>query len=52
LKGDDPNFSINYRGINNIEYIEIKMEPDVVEAFMALVPNLGQPAQQRGQQRH
>jgi hypothetical protein len=38
MKFDDPNFSINYRSINNVEYIEIDTEPDLVEPFAPLMP--------------
>jgi hypothetical protein len=39
LKLDDPNFSINYRKINDIAYIEIDDEPDTLEAFMPIFPS-------------
>lgn len=38
LKSDNPNFSINYRSINNVEYIEIDTEPDLIEPFAPLIP--------------
>lgn len=41
LKLDDPNFSINYRKINAIAYIEIDNEPDTVEEFMPIFPSYG-----------
>mmetsp|Transcript_7616 Transcript_7616/g.12820 ORF Transcript_7616/g.12820 Transcript_7616/m.12820 type:complete len:654 (+) Transcript_7616:383-2344(+) len=39
LKLDDPNFSINYRKINDIAYIEIDDEPDVLEEFSPIFPS-------------
>jgi hypothetical protein len=38
LKPDNPNFSLNYRSINNVEYIEIETEPDLVQPFAPLMP--------------
>ncbi|CAE7530107.1 unnamed protein product, partial [Symbiodinium microadriaticum] len=40
MKTDDPNFSINYRSINHVQYIEIRTEPDTVAPFVPLVPLL------------
>ena len=39
LKLNDPNFSINYRNINNVAYIEIDNEPDTIEEFMPIFPS-------------
>ena len=39
LKLDDPNFSINYRKINDIAYIEIDNEPDTLEEFSPIFPS-------------
>jgi hypothetical protein len=38
LQHDNPNFSINYRSINHVEYIEIETEPDLIEPFAPLMP--------------
>ena len=39
LKIDDPNFSINYRKINDIAYIEIDNEPDTTQDFTPIFPS-------------
>lgn len=44
MKVDDPNFSINYRSINHVEYIEIRTEPDATAPFVPLVPMLANMA--------
>lgn len=39
IKCDDPNFSINYRQINDVAFIEIVGEPDTVEPFPPIFPS-------------
>jgi tetratricopeptide (TPR) repeat protein len=36
---DDPNFSVNYKSIARLEYMQIDSEPDIVLLFPPLLPN-------------
>ena len=37
LRPHDPNFSVDYKHVNNIEYIVVRTEPDVVEPFLPIL---------------
>lgn len=37
LRPHDPNFSVDYKHVNNIEYIVVRTEPDVVEPFLPVL---------------
>ena len=37
LRPNDPNFSIDYKNVNNIDYIVVRTEPDTVEPFMPIL---------------
>ena len=38
LRFDDPNFSVQYKLIHDVEYMEIDSDPDLVEPFPTLLP--------------
>lgn len=38
LRFDDPNFSIQYKLIRDVDYMELDSEPDLVEPFPTLLP--------------
>jgi len=38
LRYNDPNFSIQYKLIRDVEYMELDSEPDVIEPFPTLLP--------------
>mmetsp|Transcript_4032 Transcript_4032/g.4125 ORF Transcript_4032/g.4125 Transcript_4032/m.4125 type:complete len:852 (-) Transcript_4032:143-2698(-) len=38
LRFDDPNFSIRYRLIHEVDYMEIESDPDLMEPFPSLLP--------------